>query len=497
MFTGACFSFAPEALTGSNDGLNALLLPPVIQGGMGVAVSDWKLARAVAQAGQLGVVSGTALEVVVSRRLQMGDPGGAMRRAFAAFPVPSIARTVWDRYFVQGGKSPETPFAALPMPSLQPSRDHLDFTVLASFCEIHLARVGHDGVIGMNLLEKIQFPALPSLYGAMLAGAAVILMGAGIPRQIPGLLDRLARGEPAHLRIDVAGSSPGEETLASFDPAAFWRGQPPALSRPIFLAIVSSSTLATALVRKSSGTVDGFVIEGAAAGGHNAPPRGPMRLSPEGEPVYGPRDAPDLEAFRALGLPFWLAGGYGRPGGLARARAEGAHGIQAGTVFALCEESGIQADIKEAIREGLRTGSLRVKTDPRVSPTGFPFKVVQGLDCGECGAPRERLCDLGYLREAYRRPDGAIGYRCPAEPESAFLRKGGAPEATEGRQCVCNGLLATIGLGQASPTGGAHAPLITAGDALLNLPSDFPMLGNSWCAADVVRALLAPAEVPA
>ena len=36
-------------------------LPQIIQGGMGVGISGWPLARAVAQAGQLGVVSGTAL----------------------------------------------------------------------------------------------------------------------------------------------------------------------------------------------------------------------------------------------------------------------------------------------------------------------------------------------------------------------------------------------------------------------------------------------------
>jgi NAD(P)H-dependent flavin oxidoreductase YrpB (nitropropane dioxygenase family) len=42
-------------------------LPVIIQGGMGVAVSSWRLARAVARTGQLGVVSGTALEIVIAR----------------------------------------------------------------------------------------------------------------------------------------------------------------------------------------------------------------------------------------------------------------------------------------------------------------------------------------------------------------------------------------------------------------------------------------------
>ena len=50
--------------------------PVIIQGGMGIAVSGWKLARAVSAEGQLGVVSGTALDGVLVRRLQLGDPEG-------------------------------------------------------------------------------------------------------------------------------------------------------------------------------------------------------------------------------------------------------------------------------------------------------------------------------------------------------------------------------------------------------------------------------------
>src|SRR4029078_11777529 len=64
--------------------------PRSIQGGMGVAISGWPLARVVSQAGQLGVVSGTALELVCARRLQLGDPGGHVRRAAAPFPVAVV-----------------------------------------------------------------------------------------------------------------------------------------------------------------------------------------------------------------------------------------------------------------------------------------------------------------------------------------------------------------------------------------------------------------------
>ena len=44
--------------------------PWLIQGGMGIAVSGWRLASTVARAGQLGVVSGTGIDNVFVRRLQ-------------------------------------------------------------------------------------------------------------------------------------------------------------------------------------------------------------------------------------------------------------------------------------------------------------------------------------------------------------------------------------------------------------------------------------------
>ena len=56
----------------------------------------------------------------------------------------------------------------------------------------------------------------------------------------------------------------------------------------------------------------------------NAPPRGGMQLNEHGEPVYGPRDAPNLETIRNLGLPFWLAGSYSTPDKFREAVAAGA-----------------------------------------------------------------------------------------------------------------------------------------------------------------------------
>src|SRR5512145_2771431 len=90
-------------------------LPRIIQGGMGVGVSDWRLANAVSRVGQMGVVSGTAIDAVLVRRLQMGDAGGHMRRAMAAFPVPGVAESALERYFLPSGVAPGQPFAGVSM----------------------------------------------------------------------------------------------------------------------------------------------------------------------------------------------------------------------------------------------------------------------------------------------------------------------------------------------------------------------------------------------
>jgi len=464
---------------------------------MGVAVSNWRLARAVSKEGQLGVVSGTLLAVVQSRILQQGDPGGHLRRAFDRFPAPAVAERVWNNYFVPGGIAPDAPFKAVPMPTLTPSAAFTELIVVACFAEVFLAKEGHSGRVGMNLLEKIQLPTLPSLYGAMLAGVDTVLMGAGIPRAIPGVLDQLARGEAAELKIDIEGAAPDDPVrVMRFDPRTIFPERIPAVHRPAFIAIVSSATLASTLAKKSSGRVDGFVVEGAVAGGHNPPPRGPLPLTPGAAAIYGPRDLPELPKIRDLGLPFWLAGAYSRPGKIAEARAQGAAGVQVGTAFVFCEESGILPDLKRRFRELISAGVARVHTDPLASPTGFPFKIAQltqSLSDAAAYAKRQRICDLGYLRQLFRRADGTIGYRCAAEPVADFLRKAGDEAATFGRKCLCNGLAATVGFAQRRANGDHELPIITAGDELAHLGRYFDLTRSGYTAADVIRVLLGPA----
>ena len=164
-----------------------------------------------------------------------------------------------------------------------------------------------------------------------------------------------------------------------------------------------------------------------------------------------------------------------------------------GTAFAFCAESGLDPTLKARTCELSRTRDVRIFTDPAASPTGFPFKVLDlpgTLSEPDTYAAHPRRCDLGYLREIYTRPDGALGYRCPAEPEEDFTAKNGAPADTCGRKCLCNGLLATIGLAQRAP-GQDEPALITAGHDI-NLISKYLESGaTNYTAADVIRHTLA------
>ena len=194
-----------------------------------------------------------------------------------------------------------------------------------------------------------------------------------------------------------------------------------------------------------------------------------------------------------MGLPFWLAGSYAEPARVAEARRLGAAGVQIGTAFAYCEESGLDQELKDRVLAMSRVGGARVFADPTASPTGFPFKVLQlddtHSDSTTC-EKRTRICDLGYLRQAYARPNGTLGWRCPGEPVEDYVRKGGEEEDARGRKCVCNGLMANIGLGQIRRGGEQEKPLITSGDDVATVARFLKSDAGSYTASDVIEYLM-------
>jgi nitronate monooxygenase len=467
----------------------------IIQGGMGIGISNWQLARSVSLTGSLGVVSGTAISRIFVSRLMNGDSGGDMRRALSFFPFPDAKKEILDRYFIHEGRTKSEPYRSQPVHTINPSGFLNRLTVAANFTEVFLAKEGHDAAIGINLLEKIQLANLPSIYGAMLAGVDYVFMGAGIPVQIPAILDKLAEHEPVSYRLDVKGAKAEDDFRVHFDPQAVFPGIKEisgSLKRPKFIPIISSVVLADALLKRSDGIINGFVIEGHSAGGHNAPPRGVIKLSALMEPIYGTKDVVDLEKIRHLGIPFWLAGGYGHPEKLQAALAEGAAGIQAGTVFSLCRESGMAEELKEKILGLIASGSISVFTSHTASPTGFPFKVVNiAGSVSDSGVydERKRICDLGLLRNMYVDQSGTVCYRCASEPVVDYLRKGGKIEDTEGRTCLCNSLSATAGFAQIRCEGYLEPQIVTSGDGLESVIRIMHEGRTSYSAADVVKYL--------
>jgi NAD(P)H-dependent flavin oxidoreductase YrpB (nitropropane dioxygenase family) len=482
--------------------------PRIVQGGMGVAISGWRLAAAVAATGQLGVVSGTMLEVVCVRRLQGGDPGGHVRRALAAFPLRSVAEWITAAYFVEGGVSETEMFRTVPRYTLAPAPRIQELTVAANFVEVYLAKDGAGpgaGPVGVNYLRKIESPLPAACYGAMLAGVDYVLMGAGNPAQLPDLLRRLARHQDVSLGVRVQGATSGAGPHeVRFSPTELMGAHHRApLPVPQALAIVASVDLARALAADPDTCPDGFVVEGPSAGGHNAPPRGPRRTDAIGQPVYGARDEVDLPRIVELGPATWLAGSYATPERLRAALDAGAAGVQVGTAFAFCEESDMAPDIKRRVLEDVTADRLSVRSDWRCSPTGFPFRVVElagTLSDPSVAAQRRPVCDLGALRSAYLTPEGTVDYRCPAEPAAAYVgRKGGREANRQGRVCLCNALLASAGLPQRRRSGYLEPPLVTAGSdftTVAHLLRHLPAGQPTYAAADVVAHLLTGIDRP-
>ena len=480
----------------------------LIQGGMGVYVSNWRLAKAVATQRPgvtAGTVSGTALDVCHVRLLQLGDPGGHVRRALAAFDETfdvAIGRGILERYLIDGGKAPPARFRSAPMQVARtldgqrtvPERsdasadvclklddDTIELLIATGFSEVWLAKEGHDGTVFINFLHKIELPLIYVLYGAMLAGVDGVIVGAGNPGALPGLCRMLSKHATVCHEISVLYRQPGESLSLRFDPQEVAAGKLAVrpLTTPPLLAIVSLDKLAETLADRDGDAPDGFIVEHHTAGGHNANPLGPMTRDALDQPIYSEKDEPDLAAIRALGKPFWMAGGYASNPKLQEALATGASGVQLGTVFALSEESGMKPDYRSAVFAALRDGvddADLVHTTTH-SPTGFSFKVAQlseTLSDDEVYTNRERICDIGMLQQiGFGKPDEdgtrTLFRRCPAGPINTFLKNRGQKRNTDERRCLCNGLLACVGLGQVHEVRGERAEepaIVTLGNHL-------------------------------
>ncbi len=507
----------------------------LIQGGMGVYVSGWRLASAVAQERPgvtAGTVSGTALDIVHVRLLQLGDPGGHLRRALNAFDAQfgiDIGQKIIGRYFIEGGKPPTARFKNAPMQMVRPpggkvplpapgrvleptaltmDEEIIELLIATGFSEVWLAKEGHAGKIFINFLKKVELPLVYTLYGAMLAGVDGVIVGAGNPDGLPAICSRLVDHQPVEIDLVVLYREAGENFILPFDPRQTAGGrlaQKP-LQRPAFLAIASLHSLVEALAHSASEAPDGFIIEHHTAGGHNAGPQGPVARDARGQPLYGSEDEPDLQKIRQVGIPFWMAGGYGSREKLQQALAFGAAGVQVGSAFALVEESGMKPAYRTAILNAIKNGvadeDLVLTT--LFSPTGYPFKVVQlegTLSDEAMYAARRRVCDIGLLQQrGLSKPDAegkrTLFQRCQAAPVDDYVNKRGLLANTQDKRCLCNGLLSTVGLGQVVRQDGnlvEEPPVVTLGNHLDGIRRLSRRGQTPYWARDVVMDMLGEA----
>ena len=133
--SGTCAVFAPVRLSPTN---MLACSQPVLSCAHIVLlqVSSWKLAREVARSGELGIISGTAMDVVVLRWLQDGDPGNLYRNALSHFPDQGMVKRFIDKYYVEGGKAKDTPYKPLAMWTLDATQELREACVLGNFCEV-------------------------------------------------------------------------------------------------------------------------------------------------------------------------------------------------------------------------------------------------------------------------------------------------------------------------------------------------------------------------
>ena len=264
----------------------------------------------------------------------------------------------------------------------------------------------------------------------MLAGVDYVLMGAGIPLKMPGALDRLSQHEPATYPIHVVARRPTTRHGRRVRSARrSWTHDLPPLQRPQFLAIVSSSVLgATLIKRKANGHVDGFVVEGPTAGGHNAPPRGKPQFNEAGEPIYGERDVVDLDKMRGAG-PSVLAGW--------RLRRTARRSRSASPPAPRACRSGRRSPSARnpacapttSARCSTRRWPARRASSPIRSPhpRRFPSRsrcCPNTVSEKETYEARRRVCDLGYLREVVQGARRRTRLSLPVRTGARLPREG-------------------------------------------------------------------------
>jgi len=257
---------------------------PVIQGGMGVGVSLSGLASAVAKTGAVGIIAAAGIGMMealsIGTRANKADP--------AALSV-EIARA---------------------------------------------REMSPDGVIGVNIMTAMCYYD-DLVRSAIEAGADLVISGAGLPLNLPGI------------KSDYP------------------------LSSTALVPIVSSGKAASLIARRwqrdYAYTPDAFVVEGPLAGGHLG-----FKLGEIDDPDYSlERIVPDvISSVEPFGrIPVFAAGGIWDGYDTARFMRMGAAGVQMATRFVATKECDAAPEFKEAYIDAQETVIIS-------SPVGMPARAI-------------------------------------------------------------------------------------------------------------------------
>lgn len=456
--------------------------PLIIQGSMSIGIAGWKLARAVAQAGHLGIIAGFALEEVFFRRLQQGDPDGALHRALACFPHSAQSQFLVDTYETPKVTSRQEPFQSMPGTWYPPSRERQLLTVMAHFSEVWLAKENHAGLIGINYLE-MNGPCFPAaLYGALLAHVDYLIVRRSMLTALLNILEPLRHYAPVTWPVGPIGTFHASDVIA-FDPRILPLKSTRPLPTPQSFLLTSIEKLSDLNEEGLPACVEGLILT-------QSPHTHPRHVMDVDSSASTRPQA--LHALSQQKIPFFLSGSYGSPEKLQTALSLGASGIQVASLFLCCDESALHAFLKTQLLQTILKNQIEFFEDPWASPISIPLQWIaleNTLSDPQLYFERSRICDLPYFQIPYSTPEERLQWRCPSEPLEPYLKKGGSIHDTHHRQCLCNAFLANLGLGQIR-NGKIEKPLITAGPTLTHLAHFLKSGSLSYTAQTVLDYLL-------
>jgi nitronate monooxygenase len=319
--------------------LGGRTLQPIVQGGMGVGVSAHRLAGTVAGLGAMGTISSVDLRrhhpdlmARTASRLAGGATTAAAKRAIDEANLEALEREIRAARELAGGR----------------------------------------GLLAINVMRAVSEYG-PSVTRALECGIDAVVVGAGLPLDLPDL----ARDHPDALLVPILSDARGVQLLVRK-----WE--------------------------RKKRLPDAIVIEHPRlAGGH----LGAARIAELTDPRFDFENVipQALAFFRASGLekeiPLIAAGGLRCFEDIARVQALGAAAAQLGTPFAVTLEGDAHAEFKRVLAQALDEDMVEF-----TSVAGLPARAVRTPWLTNYLKAEQRLQDVAHVK-----PRCTLAFDCLAQ----------------------------------------------------------------------------------